>query len=72
MAKNGHNVCSWEEWESLDKTQQEREIYRVLKVIDARTQGIEQVIKYYAFGGGIIGGAIAVFTVFGIKITLGL
>ena len=70
--KNGVSVCSWEEWEKLEPGQREREIYNLLKILDLRTQNFEKVVKVYAAGGGIVGGALTVAGIVGLKLAVGV
>jgi len=66
-ANNGTCVPEWDVWQGLTEEQRRYEFWRILKMLDTRTRSI----KFYASGGGVIGGAIAVFGILAFKITIG-
>jgi hypothetical protein len=68
---NGPTVCEWEQWQSLTEDQRRYELHRILAVLDRRTQELLKVVRYYSFFGGLIGGALTVLSVFGIKFAVG-
>ncbi len=70
MTWHENNLCSWEEWESLDEAARQRELFNILKRLDARTANISNVIRYYAFGGGFLGGSVTVLSFIGVKLFL--
>jgi len=64
--ENGVGVCSWDEWKDLSEEAQKYELHRILQMLDQRTKSLH----VYAFTGGIVGGVVAVFSIFSIKLTV--
>jgi hypothetical protein len=67
MESNGIGICDWPQWSQLSNDQQQYELHRNLKMLNAQMRGIQRTIRVYAGVGGIVGGMIAVFTIYGMK-----
>jgi len=65
---NGIGICDWPQWSNLTKEQQEYEMHRNLKLLNAQMRNVQHTIRIYAGLGGLMGGAISVFTIYGLKL----
>ncbi len=69
---NENGICSWERWTTLTTDQQQYEIHRNLVSLNQWKNAMARVVKLYALGGGVIGGAVAVLGIFSFRITFGV
>lgn len=70
MESNGIGICDWPQWSQLSNDQQQYELHRNLTVLNKQMMGIQRTIRVYAFVGGLMGGAISVFTIYGLKLAI--